>query len=170
MASGIVKQVMTVWKIQFFLTTAMFQNVILRLLQHLFWKLSELTQLPSGCISVISWYKTDCMLLPRGELTSQALSEVNKKGHSHNAMEKYSVRESMQQKNTFLNLPQLQTSLPESFEHQSLCLMHVIKSTNLNFKHTKYEPDCLTHAWEKGHITITVDCGPPCIINLNYSI
>ena len=54
MASGIVKQVMTVWKMQFFLTTAMFQKVILRLLQHLFWKLSELTQLPSGCISVIS--------------------------------------------------------------------------------------------------------------------
>ena len=56
--------------------------------------------------------------------------------------------------NVFLNFPKLLRLLPESYEHKTLCLMLVIKSTNLNFEHTKDEPDRLTHDWEKRQITI----------------
>ena len=51
----------------------------------------------------------------------------------------------------------------ESYGHQSLCSIHVIKPTDPNFEHTKYEPDISSHARKKWGVKIEVDCRTPCI-------
>ena len=50
----------------------------------------------------------------------------------------------------------------ESCGHQSLCSIHVIKSTHPNFEHTKFEPDISNHARKKWGVKIQVDCRTPC--------
>ena len=50
----------------------------------------------------------------------------------------------------------------ESCGHQSLCSIHVIKSTHPNFEHTKYEPDISNHARKKWGVKIQGDFRTPC--------
>ena len=57
----------------------------------------------------------------------------------------------------------------ESCGHQSLCSIHVIKSTHPNFEHTKYEPDISNHARKKWGVKITVDFGIPDAVNIEIS-
>ena len=54
----------------------------------------------------------------------------------------------------------------ESCGHQSLCSIHVIKSTHPNFEQTKYEPDISIHARKKWGVKIQGDCRTPCKTNL----
>ena len=42
----------------------------------------------------------------------------------------------------------------QSYGHQSLCSIHVIKSTHPNFNHTKFEPDMSNHARKKWGVKI----------------
>ena len=50
----------------------------------------------------------------------------------------------------------------QSYGHQSLCCMHVIKSTHPNFEHTKYEPDMSNHARKKWGVKIAPVFRTPC--------
>ena len=48
------------------------------------------------------------------------------------------------------------------YGHQSLCSIHVIKSTHPNFEHTKYEPDMSNHARKKWGVKIAPVFRTPC--------
>ena len=139
-------QVTIVWKMQFFLTAPISRKVRASLLQHFF---LEIISDDTASIWLRKCHFLFEQILPaarqrRADSLGFVRIQQERPFTQYNGEIYSSVNHA--EKITFLNFPQLLTSLPELYEDQSLCLMHVIKSTNLNFKHTKYEPDCLTHA------------------------
>ena len=56
----------------------------------------------------------------------------------------------------------------KSHVHQSLCAIHVIKSTHPNFEHTKYEPDMSNHARKNWGVKIALVFRTPCSKILLY--
>ena len=56
----------------------------------------------------------------------------------------------------------------ESYGHQSLCSIHVIKPTNPNFEHSKYEPDISSSARKKGGVKIASDFRTPCRFDFGF--
>ena len=66
-------------------------------------------------------------------------------------------------KTEFFSMFLLTQVFSESYGHQSLCSIHVIKPTDPNFEHTKYEPDISSSARKKWGVKIASDCRTPCM-------
>ena len=67
------------------------------------------------------------------------------------------------EKTEFFYMFELTQVFSESCGHQSLCSIHVIKSTHPNFEHTKYEPDISNHARKSGMSKLKWTAGHPVV-------